>query len=53
MVNDAADWADANRPPQPNPELDKVMFSRGAKRFYCLGSGFVHGFKVGRGLNRG
>lgn len=45
MVNGAADWVDANRPRQPDPELDKVMFPRGAKSFYSLGSGFVHGFK--------
>lgn len=45
LVNDAADWADANLPRQPDPELDRVMYPRGAKSFYSLGSGFVHGFK--------
>ncbi|GAA1683567.1 hypothetical protein MMUR_22230 [Mycolicibacterium murale] len=45
LVNDAADWVDANRPRQPDPELDKVMHPRGAKSFYSLGSSFVHGLK--------
>ena len=45
LVNDAADWVDANRPRQPDPELDRVMLARGAKSFYSLGSGFVHGYK--------
>jgi hypothetical protein len=45
LVNDAAEWVDTNRPRQPDPELDKVMYARGAKSFYSLGSGFVHGFK--------
>jgi hypothetical protein len=45
LVNDAADWVDANLPRQPDPELDKVMYPRGAKSFYSLGSGFVHGYK--------
>jgi hypothetical protein len=45
LVNDAAEWVDTNRPRQPDPELDRVMYARGAKSFYSLGSGFVHGFK--------
>jgi hypothetical protein len=45
MVNDAADWVDANRPRHPDPELDKVMYPRGAKSFYSVGSGFAHGCK--------
>ncbi len=45
MVSDAADWTDEHWPRQPDPEIDKVMYPRGAKSFYSLGSGFVHGFK--------
>jgi hypothetical protein len=45
VVDEAADWVDVNRPRDPDPELDKVMMPRGAKGFYSLGSGFVHGFK--------
>jgi hypothetical protein len=45
MVNDAADWIDENMPRQPDPELDSISIPIGIKRFYSLGSGFVHGFK--------
>jgi hypothetical protein len=45
MVNDAADWVDENMPRQPDPELESFTIPIGAKRFYSLGSGFVHGFK--------
>lgn len=50
MVEYGADWADANMPRQPTPDLDLVMMPRGAKSFYSLGSGFVHGFKWANGL---
>jgi hypothetical protein len=45
MVNDAAGWVDENMPRQPDPELESFVIPIGAKRFYSLGSGFVHGFK--------
>lgn len=45
IVGEAADWMDLNLPRIPDPELDKVIHPRGAKSFYSLGSGFVHGFK--------
>jgi len=45
VVEYAADWVDANMPRQPTPDLDLVMMPRGAKSFYSLGSGFVHGYK--------
>ena len=47
-------WNSLGRPPigwtstsprTPDPELDKVIHPRGAKSFYSLSSGFVHGFK--------
>jgi hypothetical protein len=45
LVGAAADWMDEHLPRKPDPELDKVIHQRGAKSFYSLGSGFVHGFK--------
>ena len=36
---------DEHLPRKPDPELDKVIHPRGAKSFYSLGSGSVHGFK--------
>jgi hypothetical protein len=45
LVGEAADWMDEHLPRKPDPELDKVIHPRGAKSFYSLGSGFVHGFK--------
>ena len=45
LVGEAADWMEEHLPRQPDPELDKLIHPRGAKSFYQLGSGFVHGFK--------
>ncbi|WP_457135588.1 hypothetical protein [Mycobacteroides abscessus] len=45
IVGQAADWMDKHLPRTPDSELDRVIHPRGAKSFYSLGSGFVHGFK--------
>jgi hypothetical protein len=45
LVGEAADWMDEHLPRKPDPALDRVIHPRGAKSFYSLSSGFVHGFK--------
>lgn len=45
LVEEAADWMDEHLPRTPDPEVDRVIHPRGAKSFYSLSSGFVHGFK--------
>ncbi|MGZ5392108.1 MAG: hypothetical protein ACXWD3_09755 [Mycobacterium sp.] len=36
---------DEHLPREADPELDRIIHPRGAKSFYSLSSGFVHGFK--------
>ena len=45
LVGEASDWMDEHLPREPDPALDRVIHPRGAKSFYSLSSGFVHGFK--------
>jgi hypothetical protein len=44
VVEQAAEWIDANPPPHAASELSQGM-TLGAKHFYAFGSSFVHGFK--------
>lgn len=44
-IEKASEWIDANVPAHDSGELAMNGMSVGAKRFYSLGSSFVHGYK--------